>query len=67
MFFLMTLQYCNSTATSASPADTDFNFKDVTFKSEFGTSNQTAMSGIPAESRSPTGAVDVTAWEASKS
>jgi len=41
-------------ATSASPADEKFNFKDVTFKSKFGTSNQTAMSGIPAESRSPT-------------
>ena len=46
-------------ATSASPADADFNFQDVTFKSKFGTSNQTAMSGIPAESRSPT-AVGVT-------
>jgi len=46
-------------ATSTSPADTDFNFQDVTFKSKFGTSNQTAMSGIPAESRSPT-AVGVT-------
>ena len=46
-------------ATSTSPADTDFNFQDVTFKSEFGTANQTAMSGIPAESRSPT-AVGVT-------
>ena len=32
-----------------------FNFKDVTFKSKFGTSNQTAMSGIPAESRTPVG------------
>jgi len=42
-------------ATSASPADADFNFQDITFKSKFGTSNQTAMSGIPAESRSPTG------------
>ena len=41
-------------ATSASPADADFNFQDVTFKSKFGTGNQTAMSGIPAESRSPT-------------
>ena len=48
-------------ATSASPDDADFNFQDVTFKSKFGTSNQTAMSGIPAESRSPTGvAVEVT-------
>ena len=46
-------------ATSASPATTDFNFQDVTFKSKFGTSNQTAMSGIPAESRSPT-AVGIT-------
>ena len=50
-----------SDATSTSPADTDFNFQDVTFKSKFGTSNQTAMSGIPAESRSPTSvAVTVT-------
>ena len=48
-------------ATSANPADIDFNFKDVVFKSKFGTSNQTAMSGIPAESRSPTGVgVEVT-------
>ena len=53
--FLDDTPILNSTATSASPADTDFNFKDVTFKSKFGTSNQTAMSGIPAESRSPTG------------
>ena len=53
--FLDDTPILNSTATSASPADTDFNFQDVTFKSKFGTSNQTAMSGIPAESRSPTG------------
>ena len=52
--FLDDTPILNSTATSASPADTDFNFQDVTFKSKFGTSNQTAMSGIPAESRSPT-------------
>jgi len=57
--FLDDTPILNSTATSASPADTDFNFQDVTFKSKFGTSNQTAMSGIPAESRSPT-AVAVT-------
>ena len=44
-----------SDAVSADPSDEKFNFKDVTFKSKFGTSNQTAMSGIPAESRSPTG------------
>ena len=60
--FLDDTPILNSTATSASPADTDFNFQDVTFKSKFGTSNQTAMSGIPAESRSPTSvAVIVTA------
>ena len=52
--FLDDTPILKSTATSASPADTDFNFQDVTFKSKFGTSNQTAMSGIPAESRSPT-------------
>ena len=57
--FLNDTPILNSAATSASPADTDFNFQDVTFKSKFGTSNQTAMSGIPAESRSPT-AVGVT-------
>ena len=57
--FLDDTPILNSTATSASPADTDFNFQDVTFKSKFGTSNQTAMSGIPSESRSPT-AVGVT-------
>ena len=57
--FLDDTPILNSTATSASPADTDFNFQNVTFKSKFGTSNQTAMSGIPAESRSPT-AVGVT-------
>ncbi len=53
--FLDDTPILSSTATSASPADTDFNFQDVTFKSKFGTSSQTAMSGIPAESRSPTG------------
>ena len=57
--FLNDTPILNSTASSSNPADSDFNFKDVTFKSKFGTSNQTAMSGIPAESRSPT-AVGVT-------
>jgi len=57
--FLDDTPILNSTASNSSPADTDFNFQDVTFKSKFGTSNQTAMSGIPAESRSPT-AVGVT-------
>jgi len=59
--FLDDTPILQSNATSASPNEADFNFKDVTFKSKFGTSNQTAMSGIPNidESRSPT-AVGVT-------
>ena len=57
--FLDDTPILDANASSASPATTDFNFQDVTFKSKFGTSNQTAMSGIPAESRSPT-AVAVT-------
>ena len=42
-------------ASNTSPLETDFNFKDITFKTKFGTANQSAMSGIPAETRSPTG------------
>ena len=57
--FLDDTPILNSSATSSNPVDTDFNFQDVTFQSKFGTANQTAMSGIPAESRSPTG-VNVT-------
>jgi len=57
--FLDDTPILNSTANNSSPADTDFNFQDVTFTSKFGTANQSAMSGIPAESRSPT-AVNVT-------
>ena len=52
--FLDDTPILNSNATSSNPDSNDFNFTDVTFKSKFGTSNQTAMSGIPAESRSPT-------------
>ena len=57
--FLDDTPILDANASSTSPATNDFNFQDVTFKSKFGTSNQTAMSGIPAESRSPT-AVSVT-------
>ena len=53
--FLDNTPILSSTASNTSPAENDFNFKNVTFKSKFGTSNQTAMSGIPSESRSPTG------------
>ena len=53
--FLDDTPILKATASNSSPGDADFNFQDVTFKSKFGTSNQTAMSGIPAESRSPSG------------
>ena len=59
--FLDDTPILDANASNSNPATTDFNFQDVTFKSKFGTSNQTAMSGIPAESRSPTAvAVEVT-------
>ena len=41
-------------AVSTAPSDDKRNFKEIVFRSKFGTSNQTAMSGIPAESRTPT-------------
>ncbi len=53
--FLNDTPILDASASNSSPADTDFNFKDVIFKSRFGTSSQTALSGIPAETRSPTG------------
>ena len=53
--FLNDTPILDANASNSSPADTDFNFKDVVFKSRFGTASQTALSGIPAESRSPTG------------
>ena len=51
--FLDDTPIMSATANSSNPVAGDFNFQDVTFKSKFGTSNQTAMSGIPAETRSP--------------
>ena len=53
--FLDDTPILNSNASNTSPSDNDFNFQNVTFKSKFGTSNQDAMSGIPDETRSPTG------------
>ena len=52
--FLNDTPILSASASSSSPATTDFNFQDVGFQSKFGTSNQTAMTGIPAESRTPT-------------
>ena len=53
--FLNDTPILQASADNSNPDDTDFNFQDVTFKQKFGTANQTALSGIPAESRSPTG------------
>tara|TARA_R100000234_G_scaffold112691_1_gene86576 strand:- start:1371 stop:4715 length:3345 start_codon:yes stop_codon:yes gene_type:complete len=62
--FLDDTPILNSQANNSNPDSNDFNFKEVTFNSKFGTANQTALSGIPAESRSPTG-VGVTVTVAS--
>ena len=48
--FLNDTPILKSTATSSSPADNDFNFQNVTFKSRFGTANQTKISGIESSS-----------------
>ncbi len=56
--FLNDTPVLRSTANSASPATTDFNYQDVTFTPRFGTSNQTKISGI--ESSSSVIAVGVT-------
>ena len=45
-------------AAPATPADTDFNFKNITFEPRFGSSNQTAIAGISAsESETAVGVV----------
>ena len=47
-----------STANSSNPADSDFNFQNVTFTSRFGTSNQTKIDGIESSSSiTPVGVV----------
>ena len=51
--FLNDTPVLNAQADNASPATSDFNFQDVTFKTRFGTSNQTKLSGIPTENRTP--------------
>ena len=48
--FLNDTPILKSTASSSSPADNDFNFQNVTFKSRFGTANQTKISGIESSS-----------------
>ena len=44
--FLNDTPVLKSTANSASPATTDFNFQNVTFNSRFGTGSQTKIPGI---------------------
>ena len=44
--FLNGTQVLQSTASNTSPADTDFNFPNVSFEPRFGTSDQTAIQGI---------------------
>ena len=48
--FLNDTPVLKSTANSASPATTDFNFQDVTFNPRFGTANQTKIPGIESSS-----------------
>ncbi len=44
--FLNGTQVLQSTASNTSPADTDFNFPNISFEPRFGTSDQTAIQGI---------------------
>ncbi len=59
--FLNDTPVLKSTANSASPADTDFNFQNVTFTPRFGTSNQTKIDGIESSSSITPVGVTVTA------
>ena len=61
--FLNDTPILKSTASSSSPATTDFNFQDVTFNSRFGTADQTKIAGI--ESSQSTIPVGVTVTAAS--
>ena len=61
--FLNDTPVLKSSANSASPATTDFNFQDVTFNPRFGTSDQTKVEGI--ESSSSITAVGVTVTQSS--
>jgi len=44
--FLNGTQVLQSTASNTSPADTDFNFPNISFEPRFGTPSQTAIQGI---------------------
>ena len=51
--FLNDTPVLNESASNTSPADGDFNFADVTFKTRFGINPQDPLSGIPSEVRRP--------------
>ena len=59
--FLNDTPILKATANSSNPADTDFNFQNVTFNSRFGTSNQTKIDGIESSSSITPVGVTVTA------
>ena len=48
--FLNDTPVLKASANSSSPADTDFNFQNVTFTPRFGTANQTKVDGIESSS-----------------
>ena len=51
--FLNNTPILSADADNTNPASGDFNFQDVTFKTRFGTANQTKLTGIPTETRRP--------------
>jgi len=56
--FLNDTPVLKATANSSDPADSDFNFQNVTFTPRFGTSNQTKIDGIESSSSiTPVGVV----------
>ena len=59
--FLNDTPILKATASSSSPADTDFNFQNVTFTPRFGTADQTKISGIESSSSITPVGVTVTA------
>ena len=62
--FLNDTPVLNAQASNTSPATSDFNFQDVTFKTRFGESNQTRLLGLPSETRSPQAVSNATVTEA---
>ncbi|REK58385.1 MAG: host specificity protein J [Bacteroidetes bacterium] len=59
--FLNDTPILKATASSSSPADTDFNFQNVSFTPRFGTADQTKISGIESSSSITPVGVTVTA------